>query len=60
MTRGYLRKNNIAFFEYDVEQSPEGQRQFKMLQGNGVPLLLVKNYVLRGFDLEAIQRAMRN
>ena len=60
MTRAYLRKNNIAFFEYDVEQSPEGQRQFKMLQGNGVPLLLVKNNVLRGFDPEAIQRAMRN
>lgn len=60
MTRAYLRKNRIPFFEYDVEQSPEGQRQFKILQGNGVPLLLVKNNVLRGFDPEAIQRAMRN
>ncbi len=59
MTRAYLRKNNIPFFEYDVEKSPEGQRQFKALQGNGVPLLLVNNNVLRGFNPQAIERALR-
>jgi mycoredoxin len=59
MTRAYLRANNIPFFEYDVEKSPEGQRQFKVLQGNGVPLLLVKNNVIRGFDPAAINRALR-
>lgn len=57
-TRAYLRENNIPFFEYDVEKSPEGQRQFKALQGNGVPLLLVKNNVIRGYDPDAIQRAL--
>jgi hypothetical protein len=60
MTRAYLRKNDIPFFEYDIEQSPEGQRQYKMLQGNGVPLLLVKNNVIRGYNPEAINRAMRD
>ena len=59
-TRTYLRKNKIPFFEYDVEQSPEGQRQFKALQGNGVPLLLVKNNVLRGFNPQAIERALQD
>ena len=59
-TRAYLRKNKIPFFEYDVEQSPEGQRQFKALQGNGVPLLLVKNNVLRGFNPQAIERALQD
>lgn len=59
-TRAYLRKNQIPFFEYDVEQSPEGQRQFKALQGNGVPLLLVKNNVLRGFNPQAINRALQD
>jgi len=58
MTRAYLRKNNIPFFEYDVEKSPEGQRQFKALQGNGVPLLLVKNNVIRGYNPQAITAAM--
>jgi len=58
MTRAYLRENNIPFFEYDVDKSPEGQRQFKALQGSGVPLLLVKNNVLRGFNPEAIQSAL--
>jgi len=60
MTRAYLRENKIPFFEYDVEKSPEGQRQFKALQGNGVPLLLVKNNVLRGFNPEAINKALRD
>ncbi len=59
MTRAYLRDNGIPFFEYDVEKSPEGQRQFKALQGNGVPLLLVNNNVVRGFDPAAIQDALR-
>jgi len=58
MTREYLRENNIPFFEYDAEKSPEGQRQFKALQGNGVPLLLVKNNVIRGYNPDAIQRAL--
>lgn len=60
MTRAFLREEGIPFFEYDVEKSPEGQRQFKALQGNGVPLLLVKNNVLRGFNPQAITRAMQN
>ena len=60
MTRAYLRENNIPFFEYDVDKSPEGQRQYKALQGNGVPLLLVKNNVVRGFNPQAIQDALRH
>jgi mycoredoxin len=58
MTRAYLRKNNIPFFDYDVENSPEGQSQFKALQGNGVPLLLVKNNVIRGYNPPAIEKAL--
>jgi mycoredoxin len=58
MTRAYLRRNEIPFFEYDVEKSPEGQRQFKALQGNGVPLLLVKNNVIRGYNPRGINAAM--
>ena len=58
MTRAFLRKNQIPFFEYDVEKSPEGQRQYKALQGNGVPLLLVKNNVIRGYNPQAIKKAL--
>jgi mycoredoxin len=58
MTRAYLRENNIPFFEYDIEKSSEGHRQYKALQGNGVPLLLVKNNVIRGYNPQAIQRAL--
>jgi glutaredoxin len=57
-TREYLRANNIPYFEYDIETSVEGHRQYKALQGNGVPLLLVKNDVIRGYNPPAIKKAL--
>jgi mycoredoxin len=58
MTRAYLRKQHIPFFEYDIEKSVEGHRQYKALQGGGVPLLLVKNNLIRGYNPQAIDEAM--
>lgn len=57
-TRKFLKTNNIPYFEYDVDKSSEGQRQFKQLHGNGVPVLLIKNTVIRGYDPNAIITAV--
>lgn len=57
-TRKFLRANSIPYFEYDVDKSSEGQRQFKQLHGNGVPVLLIKNTVIRGYDPNAILTAV--
>ena len=48
--RELLSKNNIEFHEYDVEKSAEGREQFKRLGGKGVPVLLIKGEVLKGYD----------
>jgi len=53
-TRDLLDKNNIDYFEYDVEKSEEGRKQFKALGGRGVPVLLIKGEVLKGFDPQRI------
>lgn len=58
-TRKFLKANNIPYFEYDVDNSSEGQRQFKQLHGTGVPVILVKNSVIRGYDPDAIMQAAK-
>ena len=59
-TRTFLKKINVPYFEYDVDKSSEGQRQFKQLQGNGVPLILVNNTVIRGYNPNAIFTAIKD
>ena len=58
-TRQFLSANHIPFFEYDVDNSSEGQRQFKQLHGTGVPVILVNREVIRGYDPDAIAQALQ-
>ena len=48
-TRKLLRENNIDYFEYDIEKSAEGNRQHKALGGTGIPVLLIKGEVVKGY-----------
>ena len=48
--RELLSENNIDYFEYDVEDSEEGRKQFKRLGGKGVPVLLINGEVLKGYN----------
>jgi mycoredoxin len=48
-TRAFLEKNDIAYYDYDIEQSKEGKRQYDSLGGRGVPVLLINGQVVRGF-----------
>ena len=59
-TRKFLKANNIPYYEYDVDNSSEGQRQFKQLHGNGVPVILIKNTVVRGYNPNAIMTAIKS
>lgn len=53
-TRELLDKENIAYVEYDIEKSEEGHTQYKRLGGRGVPVLLIKGEVVKGFRPERI------
>lgn len=57
-TRKFLQEKGIKYYEYDVEKSEEGRKQYEDLKGNGVPLLLVKGEVIRGFNTGKILSAL--
>ena len=49
-TREILVDKGVEFYEYDIERSAEGHRQYKELGGKGVPLLLINGEVVKGYN----------
>jgi mycoredoxin len=58
-TREFFKQNNIAFVEYDIEKSAEGRAQYDQLRGSGIPLIVIRGEVLRGYDPGALKRALK-
>jgi len=58
--RAYFQEHKIRYFEYDIEQSSKGRQQFKALGGRGVPLVLVRDRLIRGYNPKAVSRALEN
>jgi glutaredoxin len=54
--RAFLKENNIAYVEYDIEKDTAGKVQYDALNGNGVPLMVVKGHVINGYNPAAIKR----
>ncbi len=48
--RRYFKKNGITFKEYDIETSSKGRRDYKRLRGRGVPIIMIGNKRMNGFD----------
>ena len=48
--RQFLADYNIEYIEYDIEKSKEGKAQYDELGGRGVPVFLVNNQVVKGYD----------
>jgi glutaredoxin len=58
--RAYLNSRGIPFEELDVEKSAQGKQEYRALKGRGVPIILVGNQRMNGYDqgrLEAMLRA---
>lgn len=53
-TRKFFNERNIPFREYDIEKSTEAEAQYKKLGGNGVPVIVIKDKVIHGFDESAL------
>lgn len=58
-TREFFKQNNIAYVEYDIEKSAEGRAQYEQLHGSGIPLIMIRGNVLRGYDPNALKRALQ-
>lgn len=54
--RNYLKQNKIPFTEYDVEKSEKGRRDYKKLNGRGVPILLIGDKRMNGFNVNRFKQ----
>lgn len=48
--RKMMDAKGITYFEYDIDKSQEGRRQFKDLGGKGVPLFQIGGTVVKGYS----------
>lgn len=46
----YMRRNNVAFVERDVEANPSFGAEFKKLGARGVPFIVIGNKTMAGFN----------
>ncbi|WP_051216027.1 glutaredoxin family protein [Ferrimonas futtsuensis] len=57
-TRQFLTDNRIPFVELDMEQDPQGSREFAQFGGHGIPLVLVKGRAIRGHQPRLLVQAL--
>ena len=57
-TREFFKQHNIAYVEYDIETSSEGKEQYDRLHGSGIPLIIIRGDVMRGYDPNALKEAL--
>jgi glutaredoxin len=52
----YFKNQGISYKEYDIEKSAKGRKDFKHLNGRGVPIILVGKQRMDGFDASAFEK----
>ena len=58
--RAYFTKNNIRFKEYDIEKNSTAKRKYKKLGGSGVPLIVMGDNKMQGFNEAQFKRFYSN
>ena len=57
--RSALVAHAVPFREIDVETSPEGARAFAALHGNGIPITVVGQNVVYGYDVARVDELLK-
>lgn len=58
--RAYLKEHHIAYADFDLNGNEKAMREFKQLGGTGVPLLLVGERRVTGFNQPVIEAALKH
>ncbi len=58
MTREFFAVNGISYTERDIEKSSDALVQHQKLGGNGVPLIVVGDDVIRGYNEGALRQLL--
>jgi glutaredoxin len=59
LAKSLLRKYHIDYYEYDVTSSQEGLRQYRELNGRGVPLIFIGETRMDGYSESALRSALK-
>ncbi|NND82917.1 MAG: glutaredoxin family protein [Gammaproteobacteria bacterium] len=54
--REYMRRNGIAYVEYDIEKDGAARAEYLRYKGRGVPFLVMGDETLRGYTLKRYNR----
>jgi glutaredoxin len=54
--RQHFTRNKIPFQEYDIEKSKKAAKQYRKLNGRGVPVILIGNQRMNGFSANAFDK----
>ncbi len=57
--KDHFKRNRIPYREYDVEKSAKGRRDYRKLNGTGVPIILVGEQRMNGFSAERFDQLYR-
>ena len=56
--RRYFKAENIAYTDLDVERTDEGARLYDKVNARGVPVFIIGDRVIHGFNKRALQTAL--
>ncbi len=59
MTRDYLKQEKIRFADFDVENDPKAREKFIALGSQTVPVILIGDRRISGFNKPVIEAALR-
>ncbi len=54
--KAYFEEQGIAYDEFDIEKGAKGKRDYARMRGRGVPIILVGDQRMDGFDQARFQR----
>ncbi len=54
--RNYFKANDINYTEYDIEKSRRAKTQYDALGGRGVPVILIGDKRMNGFNAAGFER----
>lgn len=54
--RNHFKRNKIPYQEYDIEKSKKAARDYKKLNGRGVPVILIGKQRMNGFSAQKFDK----
>lgn len=52
----YFQQKSIPYIVYDIEKSRSGKRGYKLLKGKGVPIIIVDDKRMNGFNVKKFEK----